>query len=316
MNFNKYRKVKKCSYALIVLLAVLNCSCHRVKPQPQSPVDKPISFKSIANIPFTEVHRRLYTGLSFDKNGYQAEPSYKITFLTNDSATIYSPAKKRFFNFLVFMEKDSIFDVAGSFFKLMYMNKDSLKLQVLEVESDTAHLTRSLVYMTFYANNYIKNVLHTDAATLGRPNRRDTVFIKNKSEIANKIPDSAFAARQPVTITSKSPLVTVQNKTEVQDGLNEFDADDAYMSPEFDININKAYENFSYSFVIFVDDKGQMIFDRSIDYIMPEYKASTIQTLKGIIDGYLKFYLSVTPGSTLGIRHTSIVILNVVGRKG
>jgi uncharacterized membrane protein len=64
-----------------------------------------------------------------------------------------------------------------------------------------------------------------------------------------------------------------------------------------------------------VDAKGQISFYRSIDYIMPEFRESTIKTIKGIIDGYLKAYMAATPGSTLGIKHTSWVMLNVVGRK-
>ncbi len=70
-------------------------------------------------------------GLSFDNNGFQTEPGYKITFLTNDSASVYSPDKKAFINFYVFMEGDSIFNVARSYFKMKHMNKDSLILQVL-----------------------------------------------------------------------------------------------------------------------------------------------------------------------------------------
>ena len=58
-----------------------------------------ISFKPIANIAYTEVHRSLKNGLSFDDNGFQTEPGYKITFLTNDSASVYSPDKKAFINF-------------------------------------------------------------------------------------------------------------------------------------------------------------------------------------------------------------------------
>jgi len=315
MNFNK-RKKTSLYLLLIVVTALLSNSCHRVKIPPPPPKAKPISFKTIAGIDYTEVRRRLSSGLSFDDQGFEAEPSYKITFLKNDSASVYSPDKKAFINFLVFLEPDSIFNVARSYFKLKYMSRDSLLFQVLEVEGDTLHMKRSLVYMTFYANNYIKNVLHTDAATLGKPDRNDTLFIQKKALQANKIPDSAFAARQPVVLKSKNPNAIVQREAKQPDVLNNFDPSNEYMSPEYNITINKAYEDFSYSFTVFVDDKGGMHFGQSLIYIMPEYKESTINTLKAIIDGYLKFYLQVTPGSTLGIVHTSTVILNVVGRKG
>jgi hypothetical protein len=311
MSYN----LKKLSGYLFPLLTLSITACNRphihqtiVKPS------KPLSFKSIAGIDYTEVRRRLSSGLSFDNYGFEAEPSYKITFLKNDSASVYSPDKKAFINFLVFLEPDSIFNVARSYFKMIHMSKDSLILQVLEVQGDTLHMKRSLVYMTFYSNNYLKNVLHTDAQTLGKPDKRDTLFIKKKASIANKIPDSAFAARVPVKLKSINPMLTVSRVDVEPDIMNDFDASDAYMNPEFDITINKAYENFGYSIWVCVDDKGQLSFYRSINYIMPEYRESTIRTIKGIIDGYLKTFMIATPGSTLDIKHTSMVILNITGR--
>jgi hypothetical protein len=288
-------------------------ACHR-KGITKTVASPPLSFESIRGIAYTEVHRELKSGLSFDDYGFQAEPGYKITFGDHDSASVYSPDKKAFVNFYVFMEKDSIFNVARSYFKMKHMDKDSLLLQVLDVEGDTLHTLRSLVYMTFYSNNYLK-AHKLDPEVLGRPTQRDTLFIKHKSAIAHKIPDSAFSARQPVKLASKSPLLTVIQTNEKSDGLNNADPSDYYMNPTFDITINKAYEDFSYSFAIFVDDKGKLYYDHSMIYVEPEFVTSTNKILKAITDGYLTAYLKVTPGSTLGIKHTSYIIVNVVGRK-
>ncbi|SDS77509.1 hypothetical protein SAMN05216490_1788 [Mucilaginibacter mallensis] len=315
MNFIRYKLLGPIGLIIFVFaMIVSSCNRGRVAHHEEKKKDS-LSFKPVYGIPFTEVRRRLKNGMSFDNNGFQTEPSYKITFLANDSASVYSPEKKQFINFFVFMEGDSIFNVARSYFKMMQMSKDSLKLQVLEVQGDTLHMKHSLVYMTFYSNDYLKNVLKTNAATLGKPDRNDTLFIKKKAELANRIPDSAFSARIPVTMESRSPRVTVKYLKIKPDVSNNFDDSDGYMNPEFNITINKAYEGFSYSFWAFVDDKGQMYFDRSVDYIMPEYRESTTKTIKAIIDGYLKYYLIVKPGNTLGIVHTSAVLLNVVGRK-
>jgi len=312
MSYN----LRKLNIYVFALLILLTAACHRSVPHTAvSEPSAPLSFKSIANINFTEVRRRMANGLSFDKNGFEAEPGYKITFLKNDSASVWSPDKKAFINFLVFLEPDSIFNVARSYFKMKHMSKDSLVLQVLEVQGDTLHMKHSLVYMTFYSDNYLKNVLHTDAQTLGKPDKRDTLFIEHKTAVAEKNPDSAFAGRQPVFLKSLSPLLTIDRVNVKPDISNNYDASDYYMDPEFNITINKAYEDFAYSFWVCVDAKGQITFYRSIDYIMPEFKESTINTIKAIINGYLKAYMSVTPGSTLGIKHTSWVMLNVVGRK-
>jgi hypothetical protein len=310
MGFNKANIYIRLLFFMLVLLSF---SCHRRIPKPPPPPKPhPISLKPLLHIPFIEVRRRLKSGLSFDDQGFMTEPFYRITFLSADSARILNPMDGQYYNFYIFPETDSIFNVARSYFKMIQMSRDSMKLQVMQVEGDTMHLQRSLVYMTFYSQNYIKNVLHTTAAILGRPDHNDTVFIRKKSEIANKIPDSAFAARQPAIIISKNRLVKIELNAVVPDMMNNYDASDGYMNPEYEITINKAYEDFSYSFSVFVDDKGKMTFDRSLLDIQPEFRKSTIDVIKGIIDGYLAFYLKVTPGSTLGIRHTSRVILDVI----
>jgi hypothetical protein len=313
MGFNKANIYIRLLFFMLVLLSF---SCHRRIPKPPPPPKPhPISLKPLLHIPSIEVRRRLKSGLSFNDQGFMTEPFYRITFLSADSARILNPMDGQYYNFYIFPETDSIFNVARSYFKMIQMSRDSMKLQVMQVEGDTMHLQRSLVYMTFYSQNYIKNVLHTTAAILGRPDHNDTVFIRKKSEIANKIPDSAFAARQPAIIISKNRLVKIELNAVVPDMMNNYDASDGYMNPEYEITINKAYEDFSYSFSVFVDDKGKMTFDRSLLDIQPEFRKSTIDVIKGIIDGYLAFYLKVTPGSTLGIRHTSRVILDVIGRK-
>lgn len=316
MNLSYSNRIKGCRFFLMFSALILITACHRHIPKQvvAKPV-KPLSLKSIIGIHFTEVRRRLSSGLSFSDNGYEAMPSYQITFLKNDSASVYSPGRKAFLNFLVFIERDSIFDVAHSFFKLKHMSKDSLILQVLKVEGDTLRSKQSLMYMTFYADDYIKNVLHTTAQTLQKPDRRDTAFIKQKTVLADKIPDSAFAAPQPAVLKSINPKLTV-SKVEVKaDMSNNFDAAENYMNPEYNITITKAYEDFSYPIYAIVDAKGQIIFYHAINYIEPEYRETTIKTIKGIIDGYLKAYMTVTPGTTLGIKHASWVLLNLVGQK-
>ncbi len=310
MNFIKANKGPR---MLLLLTVLFSFSCHRHIPEPPKP--HPLSLKSILNIPFIEVKRRLKSGLSFDDQGFETEPFYHITFLSQDSARILNPMNGQYYNFYVFREQDSLFNVARSYFKILQLSKDSMKFQVMDVQEDTMHVLHSLVYMTFYSQNYLKNVLHTTAEALGKPDHRDTLFILKKSALANRIPDSAFAARHPATITSINPLAKVEQNAVKADVMNNFDASDGYMNPEFNITINKAYENFSYTFWAFVDDKGKLIYDRPDEMVEPEFKESTDKTLKAIVDGYLSFYLKVTPGSTLGIKHTSRVLLNVAGRK-
>ena len=178
------------------------------------------------------------------------------------------------------------------------------------IEDEPVH-----VYMTFYANDYIKNVLHSDTNKLRLPTRRDTAYVRAKILVANRIPDSIFAATQPVTLTSKSPFVSVHKKITPMDDVSGGKSYDDYLSPTFDISIHHAYEDFGYEFTAFVDEKGKITFRKSITYLSPEFKDQLNATMKAITDGYLARYLSVTPGKTLGMPHISIIFLNVDGYK-
>jgi len=270
--------------------------------------------KSIRNIGYTEVKRTFDNGMSFSPVGYQLVPEWRITFL-KDSVNIFSPKKNRFLNAPVVFDHDSIFNVAWAWLKLRYIKKDSIQFMVLHVNDRVIEDEPVHVYMTFYANDYIKNVLHSDTNKLRLPTRRDTAYVRAKILVANRIPDSIFAATQPVTLTSKSPFVSVHKKITPMDDVSGGKSYDDYLSPTFDISIHHAYEDFGYEFTAFVDEKGKITFRKSITYLSPEFKDQLNATMKAITDGYLARYLSVTPGKTLGMPHISIIFLNVDGYK-
>lgn len=269
----------------------------------------------IKGIKYTEVKRTFDNGLSFSPVGYQLTPEWRISFPSGDSVNIYSPKKGRFLNAPVVFDHDSIFNVAWAWLKLKYIKKDSIQFMVLHVSDNIIHDEKTHVYMTFYTNDYIKNVLHADTLKLRRPTRLDTQYIKEKALLAARIPDSAFAGTSPAVLKPKSPLISVKKETMPPDDVNGGKVYDDYLSPTYDIVIHHAYEDFSYSYTAFVDDKGVIAFRKSTTFISPEFKESSITAMKGITDGYLKLYLDVTPGKTLGIPHRSIIFLNVVGYK-
>ncbi|MBB3056554.1 hypothetical protein [Mucilaginibacter gotjawali] len=270
--------------------------------------------KTIQGIPFTEVKRRFDNGLSFSPVGFQLVPEWRITFPSVDSVTIFSPKKNRFLNAPVMFDHDSIFNVAWAWLKLTYIKKDSIQFMVLHVHDNIIDDEKVHVFMTFYTNDYIKNVLHSDTLKLWRPSRKDTLYIKDKTMLAGKIPDSAFACTQPAVLVSKSKYVTVK-KEAVPDEVDGGKSYDTYLSPTYDIVIHHAYDDFSYEYTAFVDEKGIIAFRKSITFMMPEFVKPMTEAMKGITDGYLKLYLNVTPGKTLGIPHRSIIFLKVIGYK-
>lgn len=269
----------------------------------------------IKGIRYTEVKRTFDNGLSFSPVGYQLVPEWRISFPSGDSVNIYSPKKGRFLNAPVVFDHDSIFNVAWAWLKLKYIKKDSIQFMVLHVSDNIIHDEKTHVYMTFYTNDYIKNVLHSDTIQLRRPTRRDTQYIKQKTLLAARIPDSAFAGTSPAVLRPKGPLISVKKETVPPEDANGGNVYDDYLSPTYDIVVHHAYADFSYSYTAFVDEKGVITFRKSTIFLNPEFVVPYNTAMKGITDGYLKLYLDVTPGKTLGIPHRSIIFLNVVGHK-
>jgi hypothetical protein len=295
---------------LLLFIAIFHFSCK----QPDKPTP---SFKSVIGIHYTEVRRTFKNGVVFNSQGFQLAPDWRFTFVSADSINIYSPEKKRFFNCPVIFDHDSVFNIAWAWLKLKKLTKDSIKFQVLHVENKVIIDDRSNLYMTVYSDDYIKNKLHTDAQTLQKPTRKDTLFIKTKIALAERFPDSSFAGTEQPVLKSKSPLLTINRLEEPVDSAETTDPKVDYINPEYNITISKAYKDFYYSFVVTVDDKGGMHFWRQTNIsVDAEFTAAANRMITGIINGYLKLYLAVLPGKTLGLPHNTFVILNVTGKAG
>ena len=186
--------------------------------------------------------------------------------------------------------------------------------KVLYVKDQTVdNDSKGQIYMTLYSNNYIKNVLHTTAAQLQKPRQRDSLFIKQKVKAATANYKNAFAAYEPATLTSKVPQVKINRKKVTRSNdLENVTVADNYLSPTFDITIHKAYNNFDYNMQIIVDEKGNLHFVKSLNIMYDEVE-NRLKVMKGIVDGYLTYYIKTTPGKTLGMAHASRILVQVKG---
>lgn len=300
---------------LIVFLLIQSCNPkNKVKYGGEKDL---VSFKPVLKIGYTEVSRRFSNGLSFNEFGYQLEPQWKLHFESNDSVSLYSPEKHRFINYPLTRGYDSIFNVARAWLKVRKMNHDSLVFELLKAYGDTIETKGVKTYMTFYADNYIKNALHSDTGLLKRPSRKDSLYITSLAKLANSDPGKAFPARQPVSFGSKSSVVTLKTKKAEANFFNNFDTAEDYLDPTFYITVHKAYADFYYSFSVLVDEKGQVHYGEPlIPFTDENYKKNYVHSSKAVLDSYLKFYLRAVPGRTLGLAHASIVSIHVEGKTG
>ena len=304
------------NYSQLALFAVgLALLFHTSSCKPsKTPKDRP-SFKEYLGMQYIEVDRYFTNGLSFNEQGYQLEPSWKMHLLSDDSLMIYHPIEKVFFHYPIYHDHDSVFNIARHWMRVKLLSKDSIILQLLSVDEKKIDREYSNAYMKFYSYEYVQNnKINTDS--LRKPSRRDTLFIKEKSGKANRNPgnrDSVFAGRTPVVLSSRIPEVTVTKVKVNTDPKDVFHVSpsDEYLYPEYNIRISKAYKDFSYSFSVFVDDKGKMHLGKFV--VSEEFEESRRRVLEGIIEVYLHRFLTITPGSTLGIPHSSEITLNVKG---
>ncbi len=296
---------------LLVLISAVFTSCDHFHTKTG------MGFSAVKGIRFNEVSRIFNTGLTFDKQGYQLEPSWKLYFISDDSVMVFSPKMKKFYGFHVYFDHDSVFNMVDTWFMLKKLNADSMVLRSLRVADKKAKLDDegSNVYMTFYTDRYIDNNRVQNIQKMGLPSVKDTMFIRDRSKLANSKLDSAFSAREPVVLESTSDLVKVEKVKSVSTPWNKLDPSVDYLYPEYNITIHKAYEDFGYIFTAFVDDKGQIHYHESMIPYSHEFQSTYEHVIKGIIDGYLKLYVKVTPGNTLGIAHTCSILINLTGKK-
>ncbi|RYU90107.1 hypothetical protein EWM62_11230 [Mucilaginibacter terrigena] len=303
--------------ALIGVVICLITGCKFKDPSIPGHSGKPmLSFKKVEGITFTEV-RRQQNGLSFNEYGYHLSPDWRLRFVSSDSVALYSPVKKRFLNFPLSCGIDSVFNTNRSFLRMKHMSKDSLVFELLEAKDDSLDIRGTKVYMLFYADNYIKNVLHTNAATLQRSNRKDSLFVKQLIKRADSSLTNAFAALTPVRLTSTRSSITVKKKKTIADFLlNNYNTSDDYMNPVYNITINKADSDFDYAFSAYVDKEGKLIYNTPITpFTEGRYKQRYVRLSKAIMNTYLKLYVKVQPGQTLGVPHTTLISLYLHGKK-
>ncbi|MBS1530417.1 MAG: hypothetical protein JSU01_08930 [Bacteroidetes bacterium] len=295
----------------LLLFISLAFSCERYKRHY-------IPFGDFKNITYTEVRRAFDNGLVFDKQGYQLSPVWKFHFVSDDSVQVFSPKKQRYYGFHVYYDHDQIFNMIDSWLQLQKMNADSIIFRSLRVNDKKQILMDdegSKVFMTFYSEAFLKKKNAEAVKRMGLPGVKDTVFIRQRSNFVNTHPDSAFSAREPVVLKSNSPYVIAERVVNTGDPFSDLDPDEDYLYPEYNITIHHAYENFVYKFSAFVNDKGRITFRKSQIFSYPEFKASTEKAIKEILAGYVARYVQAIPGNTLGIPHTSIITINLTGKK-
>ncbi len=309
---------------LILLLFVSICFSCKQNPQktePQAPETNEqliqrtkTTFKTVTGIRFTEVYRRFANGVSFNAQGYQLKPSWKIIFVSDTSVSVFSPVNLRYYDLPLVLDHDSIFSMAGAWFKARKISKDSLRFQVLSVKNKIINWKNSNVYVTFYAEDYLKNQ-HLSAEKLRQNTKSDTAYIRKLANASALDSARIFAAQQPVSLKSNSPNVLITNaKTKAKD-LDSYYIPETLFYPEYQITINKAYADFHHSFAVRVDAKGQLHFVEPMETMLPDDREQVIKIMKAIMAGYLAHYLQITPGKTLGIPHDSLILVDVRGNK-
>ncbi len=299
---------------LIPLFILLWCcsSCYYIANVAKEAVP---SFESIKQIRYSEVRREFSSGISMDKYGFQLEPEWHIYFTGNDSVKIFSSEKQEFMPYRIFHSHDDLFQFARKWYRVKHVSPDSIVLKAIEVYGRQISEGASDVYMTLYADDYIRNKLKTSVEILRNPNSMDSLYVRYRAIQAGSHPDSAFSARNPVSFISRNSIIRAEKIEPHGDpNLGEVDRFESYLNPEYKIYIDRAYRDFTYSFYAVVDHQGKITFKRFNARLMPEFIETKTRVVKGIIDVYLNSLLDVKPGNTLGYPHSSVVLLHVIGR--
>lgn len=312
---------KRLIYLLAIILVWSGCNAGPEKAEKKEKKKKEelkrLDFTPIVGIKYHEVTRRFSNGLSFSDIGFQQEPSWIIQFASNDTVKAWSPQKQIMQSFYFMYDHGDVYNFAGEWFRIKGFSKDSIRMQRLHLTKQViAKDIRSDVFMTYYSEDYLKNVIKKKPEDLQKPTAADTAFIRTLVARSDRNPSdagSAFAGRIPVEFIPKSKIISVKKVSTVDRLLGRTEAYD-YLFPEYRIKIQKAYQDFGFSFTAVVDRNGKIHLN-TFRNDMPEYQEQRKKVLEGIINVYLQNLLVVKPGTTLGIPHSSEVTLNVSGTK-
>lgn len=299
---------------LSFFILILITACNRSHPK-NNPEDRTFQFEPIKGIKYYEVRRAFANGLSFDTIGFQQEPEWAVRFLSDTTVQAYSPSMDKMIDFELIFSHEGVYNFAREWFRIKEISNDSLVLQRLEVNAKKiAHDVRSEVYMTFYAEKYIQDSLKTTVKELRKPRKADSVFVKQRVDETNAHPldtSKFFAARNPVTFIPKSKLISIE-KISNTDKLQNHTASYDYLYPEYRVTIQPAYKEFAYTISAIVDENGNLSVYRF--NAMDDYKENRRKVLQGILDIYISKLTEIIPGSTLGYKHSSVIILDLIGK--
>src|SRR3546814_7642384 len=119
--------------------------------------------------------------------------------------------------------------------------------------------------------------------------------------------DSSYSSKNYPKLTSKSEMIDIERRQ--YDSLASMSQSSAYeyLYPEYDITIHRAYKDFYHTFSVLVGPDGKLRLGKF--FVMPEFVESRRRVLKGIVDVYLQNLLDITPATTLGMPHNSVVYL-------
>jgi hypothetical protein len=289
-------------------------ACNHSSPK-DDPSQREFKFEPIKGIKYYEVRRTFKNGLAFNELGFQQTPEWAIRFLSDTTVQAYSPTMNKMLDFDLIFSHDGVYNFAREWFRVKSIGKDSLLLQRLEVNAKKiAKDVRSEVYMTFYSEAYTKKINKT-VEELRKPRKQDSLFVKHRADLVNaSITDSSlfFAARNPVEFTPKSKIISIEKLSTI-DKLQNRSASYDYLYPEYTVNIKPAYKDFAYTISAIVDQYGKMYVYRF--NATDDYRENRRKVLQGILDLYFGRLVEVKPGSTLGYKHSSVVVLNLIGSK-
>jgi hypothetical protein len=161
--YTNFAKHKSSIFAILALVFLLN-ACggpkkNKIYTSIQNDESVKPTFMPVKGIRYTEVRRNFKNGVAFNEDGYQLEPEWRFSFLSDDSVNIYNPKRKMFVNAPVLFDHDSLFNIAWSWMRLRKLTRDSISFQIMKVEGRSLMRDQSVVYMTLYADDYIKNKL-------------------------------------------------------------------------------------------------------------------------------------------------------------
>ncbi len=259
---------------------------------------------------WVEVRRTYPNGYVYNEAGQKIAPDLTLQIISSDSLKLYSKSSgyNNWVHFSFF--NDSILNIARDYYKVKKLSKDTLCLQKLVVDNNKLKLHQHMLNMIFLNKQKLDRLPDIQKKTIREAQKMDTLYMLSLIDSAEKENnDFVLISHIPPQIIPLNKHSFVRVYPPVTDILED-NFPCGILISECELTVNHADTDMRTTCTLQISKTGNISLGGWIagdDYL---YKQKGI-FLQHVLEKYLKPNFRAIPGSTLGIKHKTEILIHL-----